>query len=171
MRKSLFSRPAWALALCFAGAPAAAPLSAQSEALLSGINRNVGASWTEVDLPAPPNGGFDAACEIAVEDDGTVHLVYESSVCTGGICSADAMSYTSSGDGGASWSTPVQVRNFNLVRGSGAHCPVAQDQWCIQIRIAFSTDYNNDSGDDYIGYYSSNNATAANHPQLVVTYQ
>jgi len=40
-----------------------------------------------------------------------------------------------------------------------------------QVRVAFTLDDNNDRGDDYIGYYSANNATAANHPQLVVTYQ
>jgi hypothetical protein len=40
-----------------------------------------------------------------------------------------------------------------------------------QIRIRFPTDDNDDNGDDYIGYYSGNNGTAANHPQLVVTYK
>jgi hypothetical protein len=39
-----------------------------------------------------------------------------------------------------------------------------------QVRMAFTLDDNDDNGDDYIGYYSGNNATAANHPQLVVTY-
>jgi hypothetical protein len=39
-----------------------------------------------------------------------------------------------------------------------------------QVRVAFTLDDNDDNGDDYIGYYSGNNATAANHPQLVVTY-
>jgi serine protease AprX len=40
-----------------------------------------------------------------------------------------------------------------------------------QLRVYFSLDDNNDSGTDYIGYYSGENATAANRPQLVVTYQ
>ncbi|HEX6862412.1 MAG TPA: DNRLRE domain-containing protein, partial [Thermoanaerobaculia bacterium] len=40
-----------------------------------------------------------------------------------------------------------------------------------QVRVAFTLDDNNDKGEDSIGYYSANNATAANHPQLVVTYQ
>ncbi len=40
-----------------------------------------------------------------------------------------------------------------------------------QLRVYFSLDDNNDSGADYIGYYSGDNATAANRPQLVVTYQ
>ncbi len=40
-----------------------------------------------------------------------------------------------------------------------------------QLRIYFSLDDNDDTGNDYIGYYSGENATAANRPQLVVTYQ
>jgi Subtilase family/Bacterial Ig domain len=40
-----------------------------------------------------------------------------------------------------------------------------------QVRVQFSLDDNDDLGSDYIGYYSGDNATAANHPQLVVTYQ
>lgn len=40
-----------------------------------------------------------------------------------------------------------------------------------QVRVAFTLDDNDDNGDDYVGFYSGNNATAANHPQLVVTYQ
>ncbi len=121
-----------------------------------------GASWTEADLPAPPNGGFDAACEIAVEDDGTIHLVYESSVCTGGICSADAMSYTSSGDGGASWSTPVQVRNFNLVPGSGAHCPIAQDQQCIRPFGAIAVDNSGGACDGHLYAAFTDHASGGN---------
>jgi hypothetical protein len=40
-----------------------------------------------------------------------------------------------------------------------------------QFRAYFSLDDNNDNGNDYMGYYSGNNSTAANHPQLVITYQ
>jgi serine protease AprX len=40
-----------------------------------------------------------------------------------------------------------------------------------QLRLYFSLDDNNDLGADYIGYYSGDNTTAANRPQLVVTYQ
>ncbi|HEX3127669.1 MAG TPA: DNRLRE domain-containing protein [Thermoanaerobaculia bacterium] len=40
-----------------------------------------------------------------------------------------------------------------------------------QVRIQFTLDDNDDNGDDYMGYYSGNNGTATNHPQLVVTYQ
>jgi len=40
-----------------------------------------------------------------------------------------------------------------------------------QLRVYFNLDDNDDTGNDYIGYYSGDNTTAANRPQLVVTYQ
>ena len=40
-----------------------------------------------------------------------------------------------------------------------------------QLRIYFDLDDNDDSGDDYVGYYSGDNSDASRHPQLVVTYQ
>ena len=40
-----------------------------------------------------------------------------------------------------------------------------------QLRIYFNLDDNDDTGNDFIGYYSGDNTTAANRPQLVVTYQ
>ncbi len=39
-----------------------------------------------------------------------------------------------------------------------------------QLRVYFNLDDNDDNGNDYIGYYSGE-ATSANRPQLVVTYQ
>ncbi|HEX5759685.1 MAG TPA: DNRLRE domain-containing protein [Thermoanaerobaculia bacterium] len=40
-----------------------------------------------------------------------------------------------------------------------------------QVRIRFTSDDNDDNGNDYLGWYSGDNGTAANRPQLVVTYQ
>ena len=39
-----------------------------------------------------------------------------------------------------------------------------------QIRVYFNLDDNDDTGNDYLGYYSGE-AAAANRPPLVVTYQ
>ena len=39
-----------------------------------------------------------------------------------------------------------------------------------QVRVYFDLDDNDDGGEDVMGYYSGDNGTAANHPQLVVTY-
>jgi hypothetical protein len=40
-----------------------------------------------------------------------------------------------------------------------------------QLRVSFNLDDNDDTNNDYLGYYSGENGTAANRPQLVVTYQ
>ncbi len=40
-----------------------------------------------------------------------------------------------------------------------------------QLRFYFNRDDNDDRGHDYIGYYSADHGTAANHPQLQVTFQ
>jgi Bacterial Ig domain len=40
-----------------------------------------------------------------------------------------------------------------------------------QFRVSFTLDDNDDSGNDYVGFFSGENATPANRPQLVVTYQ
>ncbi len=40
-----------------------------------------------------------------------------------------------------------------------------------QLRVYFNLDDNNNRNADYIGYYSGDNGTAANRPQLVVTWQ
>jgi hypothetical protein len=37
--------------------------------------------------------------------------------------------------------------------------------------VYFNLDDNDDTGNDYVGYYSGENGTAGNRPQLVVTYQ
>jgi len=40
-----------------------------------------------------------------------------------------------------------------------------------QMRIYFDLDDNDDTSNDYIGWYSANNSNSGNHPQLEVTYQ
>ncbi len=40
-----------------------------------------------------------------------------------------------------------------------------------QLRIYFDLDDNDDSGNDYMGYYSGDNSNSSRHPQLVITYQ
>lgn len=87
---------------------------------------NNGVTWTEVDLPTAPVGGIDLACEIAVQKNGTVHVVWDSLTC-GSTCTDERMWYTRSTNGGVSWSAPVQVRDFNLVGFSGANSPPVED--------------------------------------------
>ncbi len=88
---------------------------------------NGGATWTEVNLP---NVSIDLGCDIAVEDDGTVHVVWDTLTCTFN-CTNERLFYTRSTNGGVSWSSPVQVRDYNLTGFSGTNCPDAQNDRCI----------------------------------------
>lgn len=87
---------------------------------------NNGVTWTEVDLPTAPVGGIDLGCEIAVQKNGTVHVVWDSLTC-GANCTDERMWYTRSTNGGVSWSAPIQVRDYNLVSFSGANKPPVAD--------------------------------------------
>ncbi|MEM8963296.1 MAG: sialidase family protein [Acidobacteriota bacterium] len=92
----------------------------------SAYSTDGGATWNEVDLPTPPGGGLDLGCELEVEDNGTVHVVFNTLTCFFN-CSNERMFYTRSTNGGLSWSSPTLVRDFNLVGFSGANFPDAQD--------------------------------------------
>ncbi len=105
---------------------------------------------------------------------------------THGTCWADVQS------GGLSGSTALQTGDFQAaataVQAASLSNAASNGTWSegnlnaaglaaidkagtTQLRIYFNLDDNDDGGNDYIGYYSGDNATAANRPQLVVTYQ
>ncbi len=92
---------------------------------------NNGATWTEVDLPASTGSGsgsrFDLGCELEVEDDGTLHVVFNTLSCQA-TCNNEEMFHTVSTNGGVSWSTPTEVRDFSLVAFSNNSNPDAQDE-------------------------------------------
>ncbi|HEX4953813.1 MAG TPA: sialidase family protein [Thermoanaerobaculia bacterium] len=92
---------------------------------------NNGASWTEVDVPAAAGNSEDLGCEMAVEDNGTLHLIFDSMSCGQSTCSDEKTYATRSTNGGASWSAAVLVHDSNLVGFSGANCPAAMDSRCI----------------------------------------
>jgi len=99
----------------------------------SAYSTDGGATWTEVDLPPTPGSGaqrLDLGCEMEVEDDGTVHVVYDTLTCLFN-CTNEQMYHSRSTNGGVSWSTPVLVRDFNLVGFSTNNCPAAQNARCI----------------------------------------
>jgi hypothetical protein len=101
---------------------------------------NSGATWTEVDLPSSPVGGTDLGCDIAVEDNGTVHVIFDSLTCGASTCTDEATVYTKSTNGGVSWSAPVLVHDFNLASFSNLNCPAAQDDRCISVYGAIAVD-------------------------------
>ncbi len=120
----------------------------------SAYSSDNGATWTEVDLPTTTGSGFgsrlDLGCELAVEDDGTVHVVYDTLSCSGSTCNNEEMFYSQSTDGGATWSTPVEVHDFNLVGFSGNNCPDAQDNRCIGPMGAIDVDNSGGTCDGYL---------------------
>jgi hypothetical protein len=95
------------------------------------FSTDAGATWTERDLPAPPQGGIDINCDMAVEKNGTVHLVLETISCSGGDCQNEYLYHIRSTDGGNTWSAPSLVATTNFVSYSSASCPAAQDFRCL----------------------------------------
>lgn len=113
----------------------------------SAYSTDGGATWNEVDLPTTPSSGggglsspADLACELAVEDDGTVHVVYDTLTCGIQSCNNEQKFYARSTDGGQSWSSPIELVDFNLVGFSGSNCPDAQDGRCISPFGAIAVD-------------------------------
>ncbi len=105
---------------------------------------------------------------------------------THGTCRADVQT------GGFSGSTALQTGDFQAtataVQAASLSNAASNGSWSegslnaaglaaldktgtTQLRVYFDLDDNDDGGNDYIGYYSGNNSTSANRPQLVVTYQ
>jgi subtilisin-like proprotein convertase family protein len=85
-----------------------------------------GTSWTEVDIPTAPVGGIDLGCDLAVQKNGTVHIIWDSLAC-GANCTDERTWYSRSTNGGVSWSAPIQVHDHNLTGFSGANSPPAAD--------------------------------------------
>jgi subtilisin family serine protease len=106
---------------------------------------------------------------------------------THGTCWADVQSGT-----GFSGSTTLQTGDFQAaataVQAASLGNAAANGDWSegslsaaglaainktgtTQLRVYFNLDDNDDTGNDFIGWYSGDNGTAANRPQLVVTYQ
>jgi hypothetical protein len=94
--------------------------------------------------------------------------------------------------GGLSASTSLQTSDFQAAaavpQGASLTAANANGAWSegvltaaaaaavsktgtTQFRIYFQLDDNDDGRPDYVGFYSGDNATAANRPQLVVQYQ
>lgn len=94
--------------------------------------------------------------------------------------------------GGFSGSTAIQGSDFQApataTAAAALTAPASNGDWSegvlnaagvaavnasgtTQFRVYFEVDDNDNGADDHMGYYSGDNSNAANHPQLVVTYQ
>jgi len=126
------------------------------------FSTNNGVSWTEVDLPTAPVGGVDLGCDIAVQKNGTVHVAWESLTCAS-TCTDERMFYTRSTDGGATWSSPVQVHDHNLTGFSGTNKPPVADNRGIAPFGAVDVDNSGGACDGTLyatfGDYTSGGAT------------
>jgi len=111
---------------------------------------------------------------------------------TNGFVYADDAFGTNQPSYGFSGSTTLQTGDFQatatVVQAASLSNAAANGDWSegslsaaglaaisktgtTQLRVYFNLDDNDDTGNDYIGWYSGDNATSANRPQLVVTYQ
>ena len=106
----------------------------------------------------------------------TTHGTCRADVQTGGFSGSTALQ---TGDLQAA-ATAVQAASLTNAAANGdwsegslnaAGLAAVSKTGTTQLRVYFALDDNDDGGNDYIGYYSGDNATAANRPQLVVTYQ
>ncbi|HEV2854480.1 MAG TPA: sialidase family protein [Thermoanaerobaculia bacterium] len=93
-----------------------------------------GANWTERDVPSPPGTDTDMICEMAVQKNGTVHMMLEAEHCADpSTCFDDWIFYTRSTDGGNTWTTPTLVAdlNFTAFATERASCPDAVGDRCL----------------------------------------
>ncbi len=106
----------------------------------------------------------------------TTHGTCRADVQTGGLSGSTALQ---TGDFEAT-ATAVQAASLSNAASNGswsegslnaAGLAAISKTGTTQLRVYFNLDDNDDGGNDYIGYYSGENSTAANRPQLVVTYQ
>jgi hypothetical protein len=111
---------------------------------------NNGVSWTEVDLPTPAGGGLDLGCDVAVDKNGKVHAIFNTLTCGAFSCTNTRLFYTSSSDGGASWTSPNQLRDYNLTEFSAGNCPLAQDDRCIGTLGAIDVDRSGGACDGWV---------------------
>ena len=145
-------------------------------------NRRQLKSFVSFDTSAIPDGATVTAVTLRLRR-GT--LVGTSPFTTHGTCQADVHS---TGFGGstalatgdfqaaatavnvATMSHPTANLQFSEGNLNAAGLAAINKTGTTQFRVYFTTDDDNDNSNDYMGYFSGENATAANRPQLVVTY-
>ena len=70
----------------------------------------------------------------------------------------------------ATMSSPASNGDFSEGSFNAAGLAAINLSGRTQTRVSFTLDDNDDGGDDYMGFRSGDDNSAANHPQLVVTY-
>jgi len=105
-----------------------------------------GTSWTTAVVD--PSGG-DIGGDLAIGPDGTIYAVWNRYSQTGGVGSGDVLMFAKSVDGGASWTSPVQVAQHNLASFGSNNTPPAQDKRGVNAFPAIAVD--TDPASSYFG--------------------
>lgn len=115
-----------------------------------------GTTWNNVDTPKGASGDLDLGCEMAVGKNGTVHMIFDGLTC-GSTCSAEKTYYTRSTNGGAAWSTPVLIKNHNVVSFHANAKTPAQNQRGINPFGSIDIDNSGGANDGtlYVSYTDS----------------
>ncbi len=131
---------------------------------------NGGTTWTEKDLPPLPQGGTDINCDIAVQRNGTVHLVLDTVRCGEVECEDELIYHSRSTNGGSTWSTPSFVANTNFTSYSSGACPAAQGFRCLGTLGSIDIDNSRTSCDGtlYITYGDFPNGQTAENMDVYV---
>src|SRR5262249_14936919 len=95
---------------------------------LAGRSTNGGVNWSQSNIP-DISGGVDLGCNMAIQNNGNVHVVWDTLTGCGSTCTGEQTWYSKSTDGGVNWSAAVLVVTHNLHGfGSGTTSkPLAQD--------------------------------------------
>jgi serine protease AprX len=106
----------------------------------------------------------------------TTHGSCVADIVTGGYGGSTAFATTdwqaaATATGVATMSNPSANGSASTGNLNAAGLAAINKTGTTQMRVTFTLDDNDDLGYDYIGFYPGENATAANKPQLIVTYQ
>lgn len=131
---------------------------------------NNGVNWTEKDLPTLPQGNSDIVCDMAVQRNGTVHVMLETALCDAVECTDSWLYYTRSTDGGNTWSTPTLIADLNFSAFSADSCPDAQSDRCVISMGSIDVDntWGNCAGTVYATYADKPTTGTANNMDVFV---
>jgi subtilisin family serine protease len=106
----------------------------------------------------------------------TTHGSCLADIVTGGFGGANALASSdfqaaATATGVATMSNPTANGAASTGTLNAAGLSAINKTGTTQLRLYFTLDDNNNNTSDYIGFFSGENATAANRPQLTVTYQ
>jgi hypothetical protein len=101
-----------------------------------------GAGWTTVLLPTAPANQYDIGGDVKVGPDGTVYVIWNRLIYTGKNQTGEATVFSSSTDGGTTWSAPVTAASEALLSFGTNNKPPAQNKRAIDAFASLGIDPN-----------------------------